>query len=125
MKKRLFLGALLLTQTVVFSQLDVHSTATFKEAQSENGASAVRTPVASNCGVDTVRYALNKAYYLQTGFTDPTTGGWSLNKQTYNTNIVTTAYDVPTNASVTVNGAEILGIIMLTNYGAISTPTSA
>jgi|GEM_PF-3563644 len=125
MKKRLFFGVLLLSQSVLIAQADLHSSATFREALTENGASTFRTPVASNCGIDTVRYALNKAYYLQTGFTDPTTGGWSLNKQTYNTNIVTTAYDVPTGASVTVNGAEILGIIMLTNYGAISAPTTS
>ena len=126
MKKRLFFGALLLCNSGLFAQLDVHSNATYHEAQSaENGTAVVRTPVASNCGVDTVRYALNKAYYLQTGFTDPTTGGWSLNKQTYNTNIVTTAYRVPSGASVSVTGAEVLGIIMLNGYVSIATPTSS
>ena len=123
MKKGLLLGTLLLTQSVVFSQTDVNGSVKFKSVKAKATSSQEKTGVVAACGNDTVRYAENKAYYLQAGFTDPTTGGWSVNKQTAATNIVTTAYKVPTGGSVTVIGAEVLGLMMLTNYGAISTPT--
>ena len=123
MKKSLLLGALLLTQSVVFSQTDVHGSVKFKSVKAKAVSSQEKAGVVAACGNDTVRYAGNKAYYLQAGFNDPTTGGWSVNKQTAATNIVTTAYKVPAGGSVTVTGAEILGLMMLTGYGAITTPT--
>ena len=125
MKKGLLLGTLLLTQTVVFSQFDVNGSVKFKAVKAKASPSQEKAGVVAACGNDTVRYAENKAYYLQAGFNDPTTGGWSVNKQTVATNIVTTAYKVPTGGSVTVSGAEISGLIMLTNYGAITAATAS
>ncbi len=123
MKKTLVFGALFFAHSVVFSQTDVHGSVKFKSVKAKAVSSQEKAGVVAACGNDTVRYAGNKAYYLQAGFNDPTTGGWSVNKQTAATNIVTTAYKVPAGGSVTVTGAEILGLMMLTSYGAITTPT--
>ena len=128
MKKGLLISALFLCQTVVFCQYDNVDPIKFKNSNQTNKSSnksSNKSAVAGACGLDTVRYAENKAYYLQTGFTDPTTGGWSVNKLTAATNIVSTAYKVPAGGSVTVSGAEVLGVIMLTNYGAISAATTS
>lgn len=123
MKKSLLVSTLLLFQTVSFSQFETNDNVTFKAEKIKK--SPQKSAVIGDCGNDTVRYAANKAYYLQDGFNDPTTGGWSVNRQSTALNVVTTAYKVPSGGSVTVSGAEVLGIIMLTNYGAISTPTTS
>lgn len=124
MKKSLLVSTLLLFQTVSFSQFETNDNVKFK-AEKKSKKSTQKSAVIGDCGNDTVRYAANKAYYLQAGFNDPNTGGWSVNKQTTAYNVVTTAYKVPSGGSVTVSGAEVLGIIMLTNYGAISTATTS
>jgi hypothetical protein len=123
MKKSLLLGALLLSQAVVFSQYDVNSTVKFKSVKSKTSSNNQKAAVLATCANDTVQYAANKAYYLQEGFNDPNTGGWSINRQAAATNIVTTAYKVPTGGSVTLIGAEVLGIMMLTGFSPITTPT--
>ncbi len=112
-----------MTQTVAFSQYESQGTAKFIKSKNKKSDSKEKAAVSGTCGNDTVRYAGNKAYYLQAGFTDPNTGGWSVNKQTAATNIVTTAFKVPTGGSVSVIGAEIDAMMMLTAYGAISSPT--
>lgn len=124
MKKSLLVSTLLLFQTVSFSQFETNDNVKFKAVNKAN-KSTQKSAVIGDCGNDTVRYAANKAYYLQAGFNDPTTGGWSVNRQSTAYNVVTTAYKVPSGGSVTVSGAEVLGIIMLTNYGAISTATTS
>lgn len=124
MKKSLLVSALFLFQTVSFSQFETNDNVKFK-AEAKSKKSTQKSAVIGDCGNDTVRYAANKAYYLQAGFNDPSTGGWSVNRQSTAYNVVTTAYKVPSGGSVTVSGAEVLGIIMLTNYGAISTATTS
>jgi hypothetical protein len=123
MKKSLLVGALLLGQSVVFSQYDVNSTVKFKSVKAKTSSNNQKAAVVAACETDTVQYAYNKAYYLEAGFNDPTTGGFSVNRQAAATNIVTTAYKVPTGGSVTLIGAQALGIMMLNSFGAITTPT--
>ena len=125
MKKTVLISFLTLSQTVLFSQFDHVENVKFKALAKKSGSNQNKSAVVGNCGLDTVRYAENKAYYLEAGFNDPTTGGWSVNKLTTSSNIVTTAYKVPAGGSVTVSGAEVLGLIMLTGYGSIATATSS
>jgi hypothetical protein len=125
MKRCLWIGTLLFCNTALFSQVEMTSEVKFREVKLAKRTPALKAAVSGACGLDTVRYAANKAYYLQAGFNDPNTGGWSVNKLSVASNVVTTAYKVPAGGSVTVSGAEVLGIMLLTGYGSISTATSS
>jgi hypothetical protein len=102
------------------NQYDQHTTFRMQESKSTKNLSNEKSAAIGNCGNDTVNYATNKAVFLQSGFNDPTTGGWSLNRQSSATNVVTTAFKVPVGGSVNVKGVDILGLMMLTNYVAIT-----